>query len=82
MNLSMSETLAVNLAERSYLIHFDRDVGGQISEEIARRSAAGRKVAVLTDENISRAQGAWLQSIFGDASTLVVAPGEASKSIF
>lgn len=77
----MSETLSVHLAERSYVIHFGPDVGPLISNEISARLAAGRKVAVLTDQNFARSQGAWLRTVFRDTPTLVAAAGEASKSL-
>jgi 3-dehydroquinate synthase len=77
----MSETLAVNLAERSYLIHFDNDVGELISQEVKRRLAVGRKIAVLTDENLNRTQDAWIRKTFGEAPLFVVGPGEGAKSL-
>jgi 3-dehydroquinate synthase len=42
---------------------------------------AGRKIAVLTDQNLAKAQGPALQAMFGDAPRLVVAAGEGTKSI-
>lgn len=81
LNVFMSETLSVHLAERSYVIHFGPDVGPLISNEISARLAAGRKVAVLTDQNFARSQGAWLRTVFRDTPTLVAAAGEASKSL-
>ncbi|HTO04228.1 MAG TPA: 3-dehydroquinate synthase [Opitutus sp.] len=77
----MSETLSVHLAERSYVIHFGRDVCALIGNEIKRRLAAGRKIAVLTDRNLSRSQGTWFRSVFGDVPTLVVDAGESAKSL-
>jgi 3-dehydroquinate synthase len=77
----MSETLAVNLSERSYLIHFDRDVGELISQEVKRRVSSGRKVAIVTDENLSRVQRRWIDGVFGSVPTFVAAPGEGAKSL-
>jgi 3-dehydroquinate synthase len=77
----MSETLAVNLAERSYVIHFERDVGGLISSEVRARVASGRKVAVLSDVNVEAAQQNWLKTVFGDQPLMVVKPGESAKSL-
>jgi 3-dehydroquinate synthase len=77
----MVETLAVNLAERSYLIHFENDICQVISQEVKRRLGSGRKIAVLTDENLSRCQGEWITSIFGSAPAFVVGAGEGAKSL-
>ena len=77
----MSETLAVNLAERSYVIHFERDVGELISEEVGRRLQAGGRVAVLTDANFKGAHDRWLRRAFDSAPIMVVKPGEGAKSL-
>jgi len=72
MKAGMSDALTVNLGERSYLIHFESDVGGRVTEAVESRRRSGRKVAVLTDRNLSTAQESWLRSTFGDAPSLVV----------
>ena len=77
----MAETLSVNLAERSYEIRFGADLSAEIRAEVARLSAAGRKVAVVTDENLAGKQGATLTAMFGAAPLLAVAPGEGAKSL-
>jgi 3-dehydroquinate synthase len=75
------ETLTVNLGERSYRIHFGGDVTARLRDEIRGLIAAGRKVAVLTDTRVARAQAAALQAMFGDAPVLAVEPGEGSKAL-
>lgn len=77
----MAENLRVNLGERSYTIGFGTDLGEEIRAEVGRRVAAGGKVAVLTDANLMRTQGARLRAIFGPAPTLAVTPGEGAKSL-
>ena len=77
----MPESLSVKLAERSYQIHFGRDVDSLIMNEMAIRRAAGRKIALLTDQNFSRSQAGWLSSVFGDAPRFVVEAGETAKSL-
>ena len=77
----MAETLSVNLAERSYDIRFGADLSAEIRAEVARLNAAGRKVAVVTDENLAAKQGAALTAMFGEAPVLAVAPGEGAKSL-
>src|SRR5689334_452336 len=77
----MAENLTVNLGPRSYAIRFGASLAGDVQAEVSRLAAAGRKVAVLTDMNFQRAQGAALKAMFGDAPTLVVAAGENTKSL-
>lgn len=81
LKVVMSETLSVHLAERSYVIHFDRDVGPLIGKEINRRRVSGGRIAVLTDHNLKASQATWLRSVFGDVPTLVVDGGETAKSL-
>ena len=52
----MVESLTVNLGARSYPIRFGADLSADVRGEVARLTAAGRRVAVLTDENLVRAQ--------------------------
>jgi len=77
----MVETLTVQLGERSYPIHFGGDLSAAIRAEVTRLTGAGRKVAVVSDENLQRAQGDRLQAMFGAAPVLAVAAGEGTKSI-
>lgn len=77
----MVETLNVSLGARSYPIRFGGDLSAEVRGEVARLTAAGRKIAVLTDHNFARAQGGALGAMFGGAPMLAVEPGEGSKSL-
>ena len=77
----MAETLNVNLGERSYAIHFATELGAEIRAEVGKLTAAGRKVAVITDTNLTAAQPQALAAMFGGAPMLAVAPGEGAKSL-
>lgn len=77
----MAETLRVSLGERSYTLHFGANLSEEIRAEVLRLRAAGRRVAVLTDGNVRRAQGDGLSALFGDAPILAVEPGETAKSL-
>src|SRR5512137_685410 len=77
----MIETLAVNLGERSYPIRFGEDLTAEVAAEVLRLNDTGRKVAVVTDENVVRAHGATLVRMFEGAPQLALEPGEGSKSI-
>ncbi len=77
----MSETLKINLAERSYAIHIDADLGSEVRHAVTQRATAGRRVAVLTDTNFDQAQSAALRAMVGETPMLIVEPGEGSKSL-
>ena len=71
----------VNLKERSYPIQFGGDLASEVRGTVDGLARAGHKIAVLTDQNLAKDQGPALQAMFGDAPRLVVAAGEATKSI-
>jgi len=77
----MVETLSVKLAERSYPIRFGTDLGAEIQTDIAGLTAAGRRIAVITDRNIVEAQAEALETMFGAAPLLAMEPGEGAKSL-
>lgn len=77
----MADSLTVNLGERSYALHFGVDLTGLVCAEVGRLTAAGRRVAVLTDTHVAAAQGAALAAMFGPAPVLAVEPGETAKSL-
>ena len=77
----MPEMLNVNLRERSYAIRFGADLSAEVRGEVARLAVAGRKPAVLTDQNFARAQAGVLQAMFRDTPVLAVEPGEGTKSL-
>ena len=75
-------TVNVALAEKSYDIKIGKDILHLAAEYTAARGS-GRAV-IISDENVWRLHGASLSEKLGDAavsySTVVVAPGEESKS--
>ena len=77
----MPEVLTVQLAERSYAIHFDADLSARVRAQRDQLAAAGRVTVVLTDTNFSRAQPDALRAMFGADPVLVVEAGEGTKSI-
>lgn len=77
----MVESLTVNLGERSYPIHFGANVAPLVRSEVAALVAAGRKVVVITDRNLARAQADALHAMFGEQPMLVLEPGEETKSL-
>jgi 3-dehydroquinate synthase len=81
LNQGVPDALTVNLAERSYPIRFGRDLRSEILAEVGRLGASGRRLAVLTDSNVRRAQGSLLETTFARAPVLAVDPGESAKSL-
>ncbi len=80
-NVRMTESLTVNLGERSYSISIGSDLRGVIQAQVADLVKAGRKIAVLTDRTIAARQAEALLAMFGAAPMLVVAAGEETKSV-
>jgi 3-dehydroquinate synthase len=77
----MSGDLIVNLRERSYPICFGEDMTECVRKDVDLLRSAGRRVAVVTDTNFRKAQGAALGAMFDDAPVLALNPGEGSKSL-
>jgi 3-dehydroquinate synthase len=77
----MVESLTVNLSDRSYPIHFGKDVAAAVRTQIDALVAAGRKIVVVTDRNLARSQADALHAMFGAQPTLVLEPGEETKSL-
>ena len=75
--------VTVDLGPRSYDILIGRDVLERAGAELARRMP-GRRVALVTDENVARFHLTALSASLTDAdidfTTITVAPGEKSKS--
>lgn len=71
----------VSLGERSYPIHFSEDASAQVRPVTEGLAASGRRLAVVTDGNVSKLQAETLKGLFGGAPTLVLAPGEEAKSV-
>ncbi len=80
-NVGMVEALRVNLGERSYALHFGRDLVAAVRAEVDALLKAGRKVVVLTDRNVAVQQKAAVAAMVGDVPTLIFDPGEETKSL-
>ena len=77
----MADAITVQLAERSYTIYFGEDLSGQIVDHVQQLQNKGRKVALITDEHVARAQANLLDALGSVVPKLVVTPGEKAKSI-
>lgn len=76
----MAELFEVNLGARSYPITISADERPRIRTRVQELTAAGRKVAVLTDRNVAATLALALDTMFGAAPRLVVMAGEDAKS--
>jgi len=80
-------SLHVNLGERSYDLHFGSRLIARLRGELDAARATGRKVAVVTDENLAKSQGVMLDELAGavgapDALPRLVLPaGEGTKCV-
>src|SRR5690606_19464070 len=79
----MSSTLTVNLADRSYPIHFGSEVASLTKPVLVALRAAGRRLAVVTDERGAAAHPALLAALTEHASgaAVVLPAGEGAKSL-
>jgi 3-dehydroquinate synthase len=76
-----TETLIVQLAERSYPIHFS-DVAERLKADISNLRASGRSVRVISDALVLKAHPEYLTQVgFEDGEILSLPAGEATKSI-
>ena len=76
-----TETLIVQLAERSYPIHFS-DVSERLKADISNLRASGRSVRVISDALVLKAHPEYLTQVgFEDGEILSLPAGEATKSI-
>ena len=71
----------MNLGERSYSLHFGRDLNAQVRAEVDALTKAGRKVVVLSDRNVAEKQRAAVAAMAGEAPTLLFEAGEETKSL-
>ena len=74
------ETLNVSLGDRSYPIRIGRDMAADIAGQVALDLNEGRKVAVITDENVHAGQAEFLEAAFGNLPVLVLPAGESTKA--
>lgn len=76
-----TETLTVQLAERSYPIHFS-GVAERLKVDISNLRASGRSVRVISDARVLEAHPEYLSQVgFEDDEILSLPAGEATKSI-
>lgn len=73
--------LTVQLADRSYPIHFAVDLRLEVRAELEVLGRSGRKVAVVTDSNVATLQKRALEEMSAGAPVLVLPPGESTKSL-
>lgn len=80
----MQSSLRVNLGERSYDLFFGSGILAGLRDELAALRAAGRRVALVTDENLARDQAGALALLAGGAEALpilVLPAGEGTKRL-
>lgn len=81
MSGGMDTSLRVNLGERSYDIRLGTGLAAVVGAQVAEWRAAGRKAAVVTDENFAEHQARALAELAGGAPVLVLPPGEGTKCL-
>lgn len=77
----MSETLNVNLGERSYPILIGDGAVAAARARIDDLIGSGRKVALVTDRNCATKLATTMEAMMRGAARFVVEPGEGAKSL-
>ncbi|MEX0323489.1 MAG: 3-dehydroquinate synthase [Puniceicoccaceae bacterium] len=75
-----ADSLTVSLGNRSYPIHVGRDLAALIAGQVSKDKSEGRKVAVITDVSVAKAQADFMQAAFEDTPVLALPSGESTKS--
>ena len=75
------ETLTVALGERSYSIYFGHGLAPSLAQAVAESRKAGRRLAVVTDENVRQAIAPFFNGALNDLPVVTVPAGETSKSV-
>jgi 3-dehydroquinate synthase len=73
------ETMEVSLGNRSYPIRIGRGLEAELAGQVGTDRAEGRRLAVITDNAVARAQRDFIRHAFGDLPMLVLPAGETSK---
>ncbi|MDX2109947.1 MAG: 3-dehydroquinate synthase [Verrucomicrobiota bacterium] len=73
-------TLEVGLGARSYSIRIGTPLTAEIRAVVDALRAAGKPVALVTDQAVARKQAKFLAAIAGDIPTITIPKGETSKS--
>ncbi len=77
----MTQGLTVELAQKSYPIHFSQTASLEIKNALAEYSRAGCPSVLLTDAGVARTQAEFLVQSFGTTPQLTVVTGEKAKSL-
>ncbi|HYC72015.1 MAG TPA: 3-dehydroquinate synthase [Opitutaceae bacterium] len=77
----MPSSLQIVLSNARYPIEFGESVGPAVEARLAELKRDGRRWVVLTDENVARAQGGFLDRVFAGVPRLALAAGEQTKSL-
>ena len=79
--MNIHTTLTVGIKGKSYPIYIGSNLSKEIQSTINELKDSNRKVAIITDENISKHYPDWLNELFQDYPILSLPAGETTKSI-
>jgi len=73
--------LDVKLGVRSYPILFGSELAASVRKQVETLVSSGRKIVIVTDENVATKLGVSCRAMFGDVPVLTFPAGEKSKSL-
>ena len=77
----MIKSLQVNLADKSYPIHFCPEATAALAAELTALSSQGRRIALITDRGVLAANAGLVGKVFQCVPQLVLEAGEQTKSL-
>jgi len=77
----LSKTLEVGIKGKAYPIHLGSSLGLKVRSVIQKILDSGRKVCVVTDENLKVSQASFINQCFDGCSICVLPAGETTKSM-
>lgn len=77
----MIKSLQVNLADKSYSIHFCLEATATLAAELNELSKQGRRSALITDRGVLAANAGLIGNVFQGVPQLVLEAGEQTKSL-
>jgi len=81
MKQTKSPPLIISLGDRSYPIHIGSGLDAALEEQLESWREENRSLALITDEQVQREQGDFIEAHFKDVPTYALPAGEPHKNL-